>query len=85
MRRLVTSAAALATLTFVFSPSALAHTAGGTLAGFSSGFQHPLFGVDHLLAMLAVGIWGAQMGGTRVWTLPVDWRRHTDCRCAGGP
>ena len=30
-----------------------------------------LFGVDHLLAMLAVGIWGAQMGGRAVWTLPV--------------
>jgi urease accessory protein len=50
-----------------------AHVGGGELGGFLSGFQHPLFGVDHLLAMLAVGIWGAQMGGRRVWTLPVTF------------
>lgn len=48
-----------------------AHTGTGSLGGFSSGFEHPIFGVDHLLAMLAVGIWGAQMGGRAVWTLPV--------------
>ncbi|WP_102959094.1 HupE/UreJ family protein [Mangrovicella endophytica] len=41
--------------------------------GFSSGFEHPLTGSDHLLAMLAVGIWGAQMGGAAVWTLPVTF------------
>lgn len=42
-------------------------------AGFSSGFEHPLTGLDHCLAMLAVGIWGAQMGGRAVWTLPVTF------------
>jgi urease accessory protein len=47
-----------------------AHTGAGT-SGFTSGFQHPLFGFDHLLAMLAVGIWGAQLGGRQVWALPV--------------
>lgn len=50
-----------------------AHTGAGAVGGFASGFQHPLFGLDHLLAMLAVGIWGAQMGGRRVWTLPVTF------------
>ena len=50
---------------------AYAHTGTGPLDGFLSGFLHPIFGVDHLLAMLAVGIWGAQMGGRAVWTLPV--------------
>ena len=50
-----------------------AHIVAGDLGGFSSGFRHPLFGLDHLLAMLAVGIWGAQMGGRRVWTLPVTF------------
>jgi urease accessory protein len=49
---------------------AVAHT-GGTLGGFVSGFQHPIFGPDHLLAMLAVGIWGAQIGGRSIWELPV--------------
>ncbi len=45
----------------------------GQAAGFSSGFEHPLTGLDHFLAMLAVGIWGAQMGGRSVWTLPVTF------------
>ena len=47
-----------------------AHT-GGTVGGFVSGFEHPLRGFDHLLAMFAVGIWGAQIGGRSVWELPV--------------
>ena len=40
-------------------------------AGFEGGFTHPLTGPDHFLAMFAVGLWGAQMGGRSVWTLPV--------------
>ncbi|MEL6361259.1 MAG: HupE/UreJ family protein [Pseudomonadota bacterium] len=52
---------------------ASAHLRGGTLGGFQSGFTHPIVGLDHLLAMLAVGIWGAQMGGRNVWTLPVTF------------
>ncbi|WP_295761611.1 HupE/UreJ family protein [Undibacterium sp.] len=39
--------------------------------GFSSGFLHPLTGFDHLLAMLAVGIWAAQNRRTGMWLLPV--------------
>ena len=63
---------ALALLAYVASAvPAYAHTGTGPLDGFLSGFLHPIFGVDHLLAMLAVGIWGAQMGGRAVWTLPV--------------
>jgi urease accessory protein len=46
---------------------------GGAVGGFQSGLAHPIFGPDHLLAMLAVGIWGAQMGGRRIWTLPVTF------------
>lgn len=45
----------------------------GRAAGFSSGFEHPLTGCDHFLAMLSVGLWGAQMGGRSVWTLPVTF------------
>jgi urease accessory protein len=52
---------------------AAAHTGAEILGGLASGFQHPLFGFDHLLAMLAVGIWGAQMGGRAVWSLPVTF------------
>ncbi len=59
-----------AALVFLGSTTSEAHT-GGTVGGFVSGFQHPLFGLDHLLAMFAVGIWGAQIGGRSVWELPV--------------
>lgn len=48
-----------------------AHLVRGAQGGFGSGFEHPLTGLDHFLAMFAVGLWGAQMGGRQVWTLPV--------------
>ena len=51
--------------------SAHAHTYQGAAGGFISGFMHPLSGVDHLLAMVAVGIWGATLGKPLVWALPV--------------
>lgn len=52
---------------------AWAHNPGGTLGGFGSGFIHPIVGLDHLLAMLAVGLWGAQMDGKAVWSLPISF------------
>lgn len=58
------------TIALLAPTTAFAHEGAGTLGGFMSGFRHPIFGYDHLLAMLAVGIWGAQMGGRAVWTLP---------------
>jgi urease accessory protein len=52
--------------------SASAHAEGGGAgAGFLTGFLHPLGGIDHLLAMLAVGMWGAQLGNPSIWVLPV--------------
>lgn len=50
---------------------ALAHEAGGTAGGFVSGFLHPLAGPDHVVAMLAVGLWGAFLGRPALWLLPV--------------
>lgn len=55
----------------LLSAPAMAHTGAGALGGFTSGFLHPILGFDHLLAMFLVGIWGAQMGGRNIWTLPV--------------
>ncbi len=46
----------------------LLHSYGG--GGILSGFLHPLLGLDHLLAMLAVGILSAQIGGRALWTVP---------------
>ncbi len=60
-------------LLLLASEPALAHITQGSLGGFGSGFEHPLTGADHFLAMLAVGIWGAQMGGRPVWALPVTF------------
>jgi urease accessory protein len=62
--------AALVTLVLIPAP-ALAHTGLDDLGGFASGFVHPIVGFDHLLAMLAVGIWGAQLGAPAIWMLPV--------------
>lgn len=59
-----------ATIASMAAPAA-AHTGAGILGAFSSGFTHPVFGIDHLLAMLAVGMWGAQLGGRAIWVLPV--------------
>ena len=50
---------------------ASAHSVGGAAAGFGAGFLHPLTGLDHLLAMVCVGIWGAQLGAPAIWLLPV--------------
>lgn len=58
-----------ASLTLV-SGSAFAHSGDHTLAGFTAGFAHPFSGLDHLLAMLAVGLWAARQGGHARWALP---------------
>jgi urease accessory protein len=50
--------------------SVLAHTGVGETTGFGSGFRHPIGGADHLLAMVAVGLWAAQMGGRAIWVVP---------------
>ncbi|WEX85739.1 HupE/UreJ family protein [Sinorhizobium garamanticum] len=68
------SALALALIASILSVRAAdAHVLGGAFGGFGSGFQHPILGFDHFLAMASVGIWGAQLGGRSVWTLPVTF------------
>ncbi len=48
-----------------------AHPQAGQAAGFLTGLKHPISGLDHVLAMIAVGLWGAQLGAPAVWMLPV--------------
>jgi urease accessory protein len=50
---------------------ALAHTAQGLSGGFVAGFSHPFTGLDHLLAMVAVGLWGSFLGRPMIAALPV--------------
>ena len=52
---------------------ALAHEQAGQAQGFRTGFLHPLSGLDHVLAMIAVGLWGAQLGPPALWLLPVTF------------
>ena len=56
---------------FFTAASAFAHVGQGAAAGFLTGFLHPLSGLDHMLAMVAVGLWGAQLGAPAIWVLPV--------------
>ncbi|HKC44953.1 MAG TPA: HupE/UreJ family protein [Burkholderiales bacterium] len=63
------AAASLAAL----APCALAHVQSGRAAGFVTGFLHPVSGLDHVLAMVAVGLWGVQLGMPAIWILPVTF------------
>ncbi|PVB63013.1 HupE/UreJ family protein [Labrenzia sp. 011] len=54
---------------FAASP-ALAHLDPSEHGSFAAGFTHPVFGTDHVLAMIAVGLWAALLGGRAIWTLP---------------
>ena len=59
------------TLVLVWASLTHAHVERGQAAGLVTGFGHPWSGFDHVLAMIAVGIWGAQLGAPAVWLLPV--------------
>lgn len=65
---------ALVILLLALSPGVVwAHTGVGSTQGFGYGFAHPLLGWDHLLAMVAVGLWAAQTGGRALWALPAGF------------
>ena len=55
------------------SVPANAHIVAGEAGGFLSGFKHPISGLDHILAMVSVGLWGAQLGAPAIWLLPVTF------------
>jgi len=72
MRRLPLIAAAL--LAPLFTPlAALAHPGGDHVHGFATGFLHPLMGIDHLVAMIAIGLWAGLVGGRLAWLLPAGF------------
>lgn len=63
---------ALVVLASVLLPgAALAHTGEGVAGGFMSGLAHPILGADHIVAMVAVGLWGAFLGAPAIWVLPI--------------
>jgi urease accessory protein len=62
------------TLTASLWPAhAWAHTERGRAEGLLAGLHHPVSGLDHVLAMVSVGLWGAQLGAPAVWLLPVTF------------
>jgi urease accessory protein len=52
---------------------AFAHVQHGQAQGLLAGLRHPVAGLDHVLAMIAVGLWGAQLGAPAIWLLPVTF------------
>jgi urease accessory protein len=60
-------------LSMVLVGAAEAHTGAGMTHGFTSGFGHPLSGVDHILAMVAVGMFAAHLGGRALWLVPCSF------------
>jgi urease accessory protein len=69
-RRPMPTAAGIALLALAWSQAA-AHVQPGEAGGFLSGLAHPISGLDHVVAMISVGIWGAQLGAPALWLLPV--------------
>ncbi len=71
-RKLQTPASLAAIAVVLLWPfAAWAHVESGKAGGFLSGLSHPVSGLDHVLAMIAVGLWGAQLGAPAMWLLPV--------------
>ena len=61
----------LALVALVMAPAAQAHVAAGGAGSVMAGLLHPVTGLDHVVAMVAVGLWGAVLGMPAVWLLPV--------------
>jgi urease accessory protein len=70
-QRIAEVTVALAAMVLLWPLAAWAHVESGQAGGFVSGLSHPISGLDHVVAMIAVGLWGAQLGMPALWVLPV--------------
>jgi urease accessory protein len=61
----------IATFSLLITTTAQAHTLMAEETSSLAGMMHPFLGLDHLLTMLAIGLWAAQQGGSRLWQLPL--------------
>jgi urease accessory protein len=74
MRRALIRYASLVVTTLLLSAGvAEAHVGMGGASGVAAGFLHPITGLDHVVAMVAVGLWGAQLGKPAIWLLPITF------------
>jgi urease accessory protein len=72
MRRRVPAGLA-AVVAALWPAVAWAHAEQGRAEGLVAGLRHPVSGLDHVLAMISVGLWGAQLGAPAIWLLPVTF------------
>jgi len=63
----------LLVLSLMVSTPALAHTGSHAASGFADGFAHPFGGLDHMLAMVAVGLFATVLGGRALWAVPASF------------
>lgn len=70
LRRAACPATAILLITVPLD-TALAHQATDVAGGLKAGLLHPLYGLDHVVAMVAVGLWGAFLGPPAIWLLPI--------------
>ena len=73
MKRPFFALSAIAVSLALMPTVALAHTGVGDTVGFSHGFMHPLTGIDHVLAMMMVGVFAWQLGGRALWLVPITF------------
>src|SRR5476651_2074273 len=71
LKHTVRLAAVIAIVVAGLSSPAMAHITGASSAGFSGGFAHPFTGLDHILAMVTIGLWASQLGRPAYWMLPL--------------
>src|SRR5690606_25582361 len=73
MRKIALVVLAAAAMLTAGATAASAHTGIGSTGGFAHGFAHPLGGLDHILAMVMVGLYAAQLGGRALWLVPASF------------
>ncbi|MER9064867.1 HupE/UreJ family protein [Mesorhizobium sp. M0698] len=62
-----------ATFLALTAGAAEAHVGVGDTSGFAQGFWHPISGLDHIIAMVMVGLYAAQLGGRAIWLVPASF------------
>jgi urease accessory protein len=65
--------ALIALLTILLPTAALAHPGHGDTVGLAYGFMHPILGLDHVLAIVAVGVFAFVLGGRALWLVPASF------------
>jgi urease accessory protein len=73
LKRAIPLAVGIAMAGVILSSPAMAHTTNASGAGFAGGLSHPFSGLDHILAMITVGLWASQLGRPAYWVLPLTF------------